>query len=281
MNVQIDSLNSRNSQILAFDGRAIRDRGDMLSLTDMWKAGGSDPQQAPAKWRALPTTKSFVEHVEVTIGKSDTELFKVQNGGKSPGTFAHWQIALAYAKYLSPEFHVWCNTVVRERMEGGSASIHPAAPAPSSSAHCAREARLSYNHYMKMARMMKIEGNQAVISASNAVKSTVGIDMMAAMGVTHLIAPSDNAVMNATVIGRELGKGARDVNIDLTRLGYQTAFRDSKGHLVYEPTAKGKVAGGYMADTGKRHSNGTPVRQLMWTTQTLEALRAELQMEKA
>jgi hypothetical protein len=25
---------------------------------------------------------------------------------------------LAYAKYLSPEFHMWCNTVVRDRMEG-------------------------------------------------------------------------------------------------------------------------------------------------------------------
>src|SRR5690606_20782518 len=24
---------------------------------------------------------------------------------------------LAYAKYLSPEFHMWCNQVVRERME--------------------------------------------------------------------------------------------------------------------------------------------------------------------
>ena len=31
---------------------------------------------------------------------------------------AHWQIGIAYAKYLSPEFHVWCNTVVRDRMEG-------------------------------------------------------------------------------------------------------------------------------------------------------------------
>lgn len=25
---------------------------------------------------------------------------------------------MAYAKYLSPEFHMWCNTVVRERMHG-------------------------------------------------------------------------------------------------------------------------------------------------------------------
>ncbi len=91
------------------------------ALTDMWKAAGADPQQAPAKWRGLPGTKAFVDHVEVTIGKSDSELFLAVNGGRSPGTWAHWQIGLAYAKYLSPEFHMWCNTVVRERMEGARA----------------------------------------------------------------------------------------------------------------------------------------------------------------
>ena len=36
------------------------------------------------------------------------------NGG---GTWAHWQLALAYAKYLSPEFHTWCNDVVRNAMQ--------------------------------------------------------------------------------------------------------------------------------------------------------------------
>lgn len=42
--------------------------------------------------------------------------------GKGGGTYAHWQLGLAYAKYLSPEFHICCNTVVRERMEGKPAA---------------------------------------------------------------------------------------------------------------------------------------------------------------
>src|SRR3712207_2355569 len=33
------------------------------------------------------------------------------------GTWAHWQLALSYARYLSPAFHLWCNTVVRAAME--------------------------------------------------------------------------------------------------------------------------------------------------------------------
>ena len=39
-------------------------------------------------------------------------------GGKSPGTWAHWQVAMNYARYLEPSFAAWCNQVVRERMEG-------------------------------------------------------------------------------------------------------------------------------------------------------------------
>src|SRR5690606_31175446 len=42
--------------------------------------------------------------------------------GKGGATYAHWQIGLAYAKYLSPEFHMWCNEVVRQRMEQSHAA---------------------------------------------------------------------------------------------------------------------------------------------------------------
>jgi hypothetical protein len=44
--------------------------------------------------------------------------FGMHSGGADPGTFAHWQIALAYAKYLSPKFHMACNDVIRAHMEG-------------------------------------------------------------------------------------------------------------------------------------------------------------------
>lgn len=103
---------------LAFNGVAIRDRGEMLSLTDMWKAQGADPQKAPAQWQRLPQAVEFIEYVEVIVGKSHDNLVQTNRRG---GTYAHWQIGLAYAKYLSPEFHMWCNTVVRERMEGRTA----------------------------------------------------------------------------------------------------------------------------------------------------------------
>lgn len=99
---------------LIFNSTPIRDRDEMLCLTDMWKAAGRDPQKTPAKWQALPQAIAFIAEIAGKVGKSD-ELIRTKRG---VGTWAHWQIGLAYAQYLSPEFHAWANSVVKRHMEG-------------------------------------------------------------------------------------------------------------------------------------------------------------------
>ena len=108
------------STTLDYKGTPIEAIGDHLSLTDMWRASGSAPAQQPANWRSLPKTREFVDRLAERLipGKSGDAIFKVVRGGKNPHTTAHWQAAMAYAQYLSPDFHMWCNTVVREFMEG-------------------------------------------------------------------------------------------------------------------------------------------------------------------
>lgn len=105
-----------------YNGEVIRDRNEMLSLTDMWKAAGADPSRQPSEWLRSADAQRFISFVTDTLnlGISQNDVIRVVRGGRQPGTWAHWQIALAYAKYLSPEFHMWCNQVVRERMEGRS-----------------------------------------------------------------------------------------------------------------------------------------------------------------
>lgn len=104
---------------LTYQGVAIRHRGEMLNLTDMWTAAGSNPAKRPADW-ARKEGADFIRHVSdmlnMPVGHIQTQ--RGGSGANRGSTFAHWQIGLAYAKYLSPEFHMWCNTVVRDRMEG-------------------------------------------------------------------------------------------------------------------------------------------------------------------
>jgi hypothetical protein len=118
-----DKPNSRASalrqpetvQSLTYQGHPIALRGEMLNLTDMWRAAGSNPFKRPADW-ARKDGADFILHVGDILNMPQGHI-KTERG-RGGATLAHWQIGLAYAKCLSPEFHMWCNTVVRERMEG-------------------------------------------------------------------------------------------------------------------------------------------------------------------
>jgi len=140
----------------------------------------------------------------------------------------------------------------------------------------AREARLSFSGFLKVCRMIGVTGNHALLSADGATREMTGISMLGLLQMPRLESDIDCAQITVTDIGRALGLSARDTNRTLIDHGYQTAFRDAKGRIVYEPTEKGRQHGGRMAATGKKHHNGTPVTQLVWSTATTEALRADL-----
>lgn len=99
---------------LVFNETVIRARGDMICLTDMWKADGSNRHRKPYEWARYEGAE-FIEKLQEKAGGA--RLLEVRKG-RGGGTWAHWQIAMAYAQYLSPEFHAWCNAVVRSYMEG-------------------------------------------------------------------------------------------------------------------------------------------------------------------
>ena len=103
------------SKELRYGGELIRRSKDgMISLTDMWKAIDSPANKDAAQWMRLRTTRDLVTVLEQNMGISHV-LIKRQ--GRTGGTWAHPLAAVAYAKYLSPEFHAWANQVVLERIE--------------------------------------------------------------------------------------------------------------------------------------------------------------------
>lgn len=99
---------TQGAQLIEYAGKSIRSRDEILSLTDMWKAAGGVSAQQPSNWLASAEASRFVGYVTEVLnpGISGNDLIQAVRGGRSPGTWAHWQIAMAYAKYLSPEFHV-------------------------------------------------------------------------------------------------------------------------------------------------------------------------------
>lgn len=104
------------SDLIHPSGAVVHMTGERLSLTDMWRAAGCPENREPFNWSRFEGAR-FIEVIAQLHNLSEAQVLEAKKG-RNGGTWAHWQIGIAYAQYLSPEFHAWCNSVVRERMEG-------------------------------------------------------------------------------------------------------------------------------------------------------------------
>jgi len=86
--------------------------GNMVKLNHIYEISGSERGKKPAEWNKLESTKNLIK----SIKRDETPIIKTKRG-TGGGTWAHWQLALSYAQYLSPELHGIVNNVFKERLE--------------------------------------------------------------------------------------------------------------------------------------------------------------------
>jgi len=89
--------------------------GFMINATEMARAFG----KRPSKWLELPSTVSFINTLK-TIRKSDRSFVQTING---VGTWLHEDVALEFARWLSPHFAIWCNDKIKELLLNGQTSM--------------------------------------------------------------------------------------------------------------------------------------------------------------
>lgn len=106
-----------NNVAFTFSGVLVRRNDErMINLTEMWRAAGSPSEKNPNDWRSLPEARKFINHIGLRYNTGKSGIIRAERGrGKS--TWAHWQIAVAYAKYLSPDFHAYVNEAFKEWAE--------------------------------------------------------------------------------------------------------------------------------------------------------------------
>lgn len=127
---------------LTIGGKPLKANQDgLVSLTDLYKAaqaaGHADGKLVPKKWAQAPHGKRSGTSGKVSISggpgwdfisfmaeheKVNAAHLLASIKGRSGGIYAHWQIALAYAKYLSPELHMQVNEVYA-RVKSGDVTI--------------------------------------------------------------------------------------------------------------------------------------------------------------
>lgn len=87
--------------------------GKMVNLNRIYEISGASPGKDPRRWVGLESTKILIKSINVGI----SDILKTRRGRDNGGTWAHWQLALSYAQYLSPELHLAVNQVFKERLE--------------------------------------------------------------------------------------------------------------------------------------------------------------------
>lgn len=96
----------------------------MVNATQMAKPFGKQPvdwlktEQAQRMIKAIAELKIF--------GSVENQLVKVVKGGNNPeeqGTWMHEDVALEFARWLSPSFAIWCNDRIKELIKNGVSDI--------------------------------------------------------------------------------------------------------------------------------------------------------------
>lgn len=109
-------------QVYSYEGSNITfSQGEnvMVNATQMAKAFGKQPKD----FLKSQSTKDFIDELAAVRKILPTELVKVVNGGKSYGTWMHEDVAMEFARWLSPKFAIWCNDRIKELLRSGITSL--------------------------------------------------------------------------------------------------------------------------------------------------------------
>lgn len=98
---------------LILGGTPVRTNVDgLVSLTDIYAAaevaGLAESKRKPGDW-AREAGADFIDFIAENLNTRKSGIYLTKRGKHGGGTFAHKQIALAYAKYLSPALHAQVN----------------------------------------------------------------------------------------------------------------------------------------------------------------------------
>jgi phage antirepressor YoqD-like protein len=107
-------FNYMGNEITFLNGKSV-----MVNATEMAKPFGKSVKD----WTRLQSTDDYLNALKSTKGQ--ISLLDVTRGGHNPGTWMHEDVALEFARWLSPVFAIWCNDRIKELMKHGATALNP------------------------------------------------------------------------------------------------------------------------------------------------------------
>lgn len=91
----------------------------MVNATQMAKPFGKQP----IRWLETNQSKDYINELAKLRNCTLADLVQVKKGGNNPGTWMHEDVALEFARWLSPKFAIWCNDRIKELLRSGITSL--------------------------------------------------------------------------------------------------------------------------------------------------------------
>ena len=117
MNTSIINFDYNGSQISFICGDNV-----MVNATQMAKPFG----KVPKDWLRTKQTHDFISTLSAVRQICPTQLVEVRQGNSASfeqGTWMHEDVALEFARWLSPTFAIWCNDRIKELLKTGVTTI--------------------------------------------------------------------------------------------------------------------------------------------------------------
>ena len=117
-------MKSNEMAIYEYNGNPISvdkiEKGYMINATQMAKPFG----KLVGDWLRLKATIEFTNALSIDMQIPISALIQVVKGGnRRQGTWMHEDVALEFARWLSPKFAIWCNNRIKELLLTGTTTI--------------------------------------------------------------------------------------------------------------------------------------------------------------
>ena len=246
----IINFNYKGSQISFNNGEKV-----MVNATQMARPFNKEPKF----WLMNQSTTDYLTELSKVRNLTLADLVQVTKGGNNPGTWMHEDVALEFARWLSPAFAIWCNDRIKELLKTGVATVSNDDEAIASAMQVLnRRLEAAKAEKERLEQQNQLQSEQLRLSAP---KVKCYNDYIASDGT-----------FTATQIAKEYGWGAETLNKKLKEMGIQykqngqwllTAKYDGKGYTKSVPRTYTKLDG----------TTGTQM-QTVWTSKGREFIHS-------
>ena len=221
MNNSIINFDYKGSQISFNKGENV-----MINATQMAKPFGKSPKD----FLKTEQTKHYIAALSEVKKILSSDLVKVVYGDNG-GTWMHEDVALEFARWLNPEFAIWCNDRIKELMTTGVATISN------------DDEAIAYAMQVLNKRLEQVKAEKAALEQKNAKLNEEAKENAPKVLFANAVTTSQRSCLVA-----ELAKILQQngVNIGQNRLFAwmrENGYLCSKGQYYNQPTQKAMELG--------------------------------------